>query len=247
MKRPIIYAHRGASAYAPENTGSAFTKAIEMGVGGIELDIHMSKDGHLMVIHDESLNRTSNGKGLVKDLSLDELKDLDFGSWFDSSFKGERILTLEECLDLLEGWDGILNVEIKSGPILYDGIEEKLVKVLSEYKMIERTIVSSFNHYSLLAIKQLEPELKTGILYMAGLVEPWIYAQRLGAEAIHPYFFNIQPPIVKGCKENGIMMNPFTVDKAEYILAMARAGVDGIITNVPDIALNTIKALDKGV
>ncbi|MFA7163177.1 MAG: glycerophosphodiester phosphodiesterase, partial [Eubacteriales bacterium] len=179
MKRPIIYAHRGASAYAPENTGSAFTKAIEMGAGGIELDIHMSKDGHLMVIHDESLNRTSNGKGLVKDLSLDELKGLDFGSWFDGSFKGERILTLEECLDLLEGWDGILNVEVKSGPILYDGIEEKLVKVLSEYKMIDRTIVSSFNHYSLLAIKQLEPELKTGILYMAGLVEPWIYAQRL--------------------------------------------------------------------
>ncbi|HZK35191.1 MAG TPA: glycerophosphodiester phosphodiesterase [Bacillota bacterium] len=243
MKRPIIYAHRGASASAPENTGAAFRAALDMKAGGIELDLHLSKDGELVVIHDESVNRTSNGSGLVKDLLLEDLRKLDFGSWFDSKFKDERILTLDECLDMLRGWDGILNAELKTGPILYKGIEEKLVNTLKDHDMIEKSIVSSFNHYSLLLVKQLEPQIKTGTLYMAGLVEPWEYAKKVGAEAIHPYFPNILPPIVEGCKENGIMMNPFTVDEPAHIAAMARAGVDGIITNVPDLAIKTISDL----
>src|SRR5690554_2404438 len=120
MKKPVIYAHRGASAYAPENTGAAFRKALDMKADGIELDVHLSKDGHVVVIHDEKVDRTSNGKGLIRDLKLDELKSLDFGAWFSSEFAGEPIMTLDEVLSLLDGWDGILNIELKSGYVLYD-------------------------------------------------------------------------------------------------------------------------------
>ncbi len=243
MKKPVIFAHRGASAYAPENTGAAFKKAIAMKADGIELDVHLTQDGHIVVIHDERVDRTSNGTGWVKDMKLSELKGLDFGSWFGSDFKGETILTLEEVLDLLKGWDGILNVELKSGPIFYEGLEQKTLDVLKAFRMTGRTIISSFNHYSLLTVKRIEPGIKTGILYMAGLVEPWDYAKKVGADAIHPYFVNIQPPIVQGCKAHGILMNPFTVDKPEHIRALALADVDGIITNVPDTAIAVVSSL----
>jgi glycerophosphoryl diester phosphodiesterase len=237
MKKPIIYAHRGASAYAPENTGAAFRKALEMQAGGIELDVHLSKDGHVMVCHDEQVDRVSNGSGLVKDMTLEELKKLDFGSWFGKEFEGEQILTLEEYLELTDRWDGMLNIELKSGVILYEGIEEKVVEILRRYQRIDKSIVSSFNHYSLLTIKKLEPALKTGVLYSAGLVEPWEYARRIGADAVHPLFYSLVPTIIRGCMENGILMNAWTVDQPQYIKALAANGVDGIITNVPDVAL----------
>lgn len=240
MKKPIVYAHRGASAYAPENTGAAFKKAVELNANGIELDVHLSKDGFLVVSHDEKVDRTSNGSGFIKDMTLTELKELDFGSWFSSDFAHERVLSLDEVISLLKGWDGILNIELKSGPIFYDGIEEKVVDLLRKNNLIERTIISSFNHYSLLTVKRIEPVLKIGLLYMAGLVAPWEYAKRLGAEALHPLFYSLQPPVIKGCLDNGIEVNAYTVDQPEYIYALTMAGIDGIITNVPDIALETV-------
>ncbi len=243
MKKPVIYAHRGASAYAPENTWAAFQKALEMEAGGIELDLHLSKDGHVVICHDEQVDRVSNGSGLIRDKTLDELKNLDFGSWFGKAFEGEKILTFDEFLKLIDGWDGILNVELKSGIILYEGLEEKVVDILRAYSRIDNTIISSFNHYSLLTVKKLEPRLKTGVLYTAGLVDPWDYAKRIGADAVHPLFYSLIPPIIEGCKKNGIMMNAWTVDQPEYIRALAENGVDGIITNVPDKALEITSQL----
>ncbi len=240
IKTPIIIAHRGASRQAPENTMAAFTRALELGAGGIELDVHLSADGHLVVTHDEQVDRTSDGKGLIRDKTLQQLKDLDFGSWFSEHFKGEKIPTLEEVLDLVRDWNGLLNIEIKNGPVFYPGIEKAVSDAVAQYKLANRTIISSFNHYSLVEIRKLNPEIKTAPLYMAGLYEPWQYARSLGACAIHPLFYNIVPEVMKGCKLNGIMANPFTVDQPEYIKAMAAAGVDGIITNVPDIALSII-------
>ena len=240
MKKPIIYAHRGASAYAPENTKAAFRKALEMKAGGIELDVHLSRDGYLVVSHDERVNRTSNGKGWIKDLTLEELKRLDFGSWFNREFAGEHILTLDEVLDLLKGWDGILNIELKSGIVIYEGMEKKVVDMLHRYRRIDRCIISSFNHYSLQTIKKLEPGLKIGLLYSAGLVEPWTYAKMVGAEAIHPQFYSLVPPIIQACREHGILMNPWTVDQPEYIRSLTLSGIDGIITNVPDKAIRII-------
>ena len=243
IKAPVIIAHRGASKQAPENTMAAFRRAMELGAGGIELDVHLSKDGHLMVTHDEQVDRTSDGKGLVRDKTFSELRSLDFGSWFSESFKGEKIPELHEVLELIGDWNGILNIEIKNGPIFYPGIEKAVSDEMTRFNMEQRTIVSSFNHYSLAEIRKINPAVKTAPLYMAGLFEPWEYARRIGACAIHPLFYNIIPEIMKGCRMNGIMVNPFTVDQPEYIKAMAAAGVDGIITNVPDIALNILKEM----
>jgi glycerophosphoryl diester phosphodiesterase len=243
MIKPLIIAHRGASRQAPENTMAAFQRALELGAGGIELDVQLTADGCLVVIHDEMLDRTSNGKGPVKEKTLEELKRLDFGSWFSPEFRDERIPTLEEVLWLLSGWDGLLNIEIKNGPVFYPGIEKAVADAVLKYNRTNRTIVSSFNHYSLVQIRKYEPEIKTAPLYMAGIYEPWEYARRIGAAAIHPLFNNIVPELVKGCRQNNIMVNPFTVDNPEHIKAVAAAGVDGIITNVPDIALNIIKEM----
>jgi len=233
----LVIAHRGASAYAPENTMPAFEKALELGAEGIELDVHMTADGEIVVIHDHTIDRTSNGKGMVKDLTLDEIKKFDFGSWFDPSFEGVSIPTLREVMELLRDWDGLLNIEIKSGPIFYPGIEKKLIDMVKEYGFNDRVIFSSFNHYSLRDIKSIDPSMKIGLLYMAGLVEPYNYAKSLGAEALHPYYYNIVPEVVEGCKKNGIKLNPFTINDKKEIEMVMKAGVDGIITDYPDRAL----------
>jgi glycerophosphoryl diester phosphodiesterase len=243
MKKPIIYAHRGASAYAPENTMAAFRKALDMKAGGIELDVHLSRDGIPIVCHDDKVDRVSNGSGLVREKTLKELKGLDFGSWFSSEYEGEKIPTLEEVLELLEDWDGILNIEIKKAAVQYEGIEEKTVELLRRHNMIDRTIISSFNHYCLLTVKKFEPSLKIGLLYSAGLVEPWVYAKRIGAEAIHPMYLGVVPLIAQGCRDNGIILNAWTADNPEHIRGLAAMGVSGIITNVPDTALEVVSGL----
>ena len=173
---------------------------------------------------------------------MDELKNLDFGSWFGKAFEGEKILTFDEFLKLIDGWDGILNVELKSGIILYEGLEEKVVDILRAYSRIDNTIISSFNHYSLLTVKKLEPRLKTGVLYTAGLVDPWDYAKRIGADAVHPLFYSLIPPIIEGCKK---WNHDERMDSgsAGIYQALAENGVDGIITNVPDKALEITSQL----
>ncbi|HHZ13949.1 MAG: glycerophosphodiester phosphodiesterase [Caldicoprobacterales bacterium] len=239
----LIIAHRGASGYAPENTMAAFEKALEMGAEGIELDVHLTADGEIVVIHDHTIDRTSDGKGVVGALTLEEIRKYDFGAWFDPKFKGQRIPTLGEVFELLEDWDGLLNIEVKSGPILYPGIEEKLVDMVKSWNFRGRIIFSSFNHYSLRDIKALDPSMEIGLLYMAGLVEPWKYAKDLNAQALHPLYYNVVPELVAGCKENGIKLNPFTIDEEKEMEMIMRAGVDGIITDYPDRALNVRKRI----
>lgn len=243
MTRPVIIAHRGASAYAPENTMASFKKALEMGAEGIELDVHLTADGHLVVVHDPKVDRTSNGSGWVKDMTLSQLRKLDFGSWFLPEFKGERIPLLDEIMELLKDHNVLLNIEAKSGPVIYQGMEKMLSEIIHAYNMTDRVIVSSFNHYSLVELKRISPDIKTGLLYNAGLYEPWDYARKVGAYAIHPLFYNVVPEIVEGCKKHKVAINPFTVDQPELIRKVAEAGVDGIITNVPDVALKIVRGL----
>jgi glycerophosphoryl diester phosphodiesterase len=240
LKKTLVIAHRGASGYAPENTIVAFKKAIEVGSDGIELDVHFSKDRNLIVCHDERVDRTTNGVGFIKDLTLKELKKLDAGSWYNKKYKGEKIPILNEVFELVKDKNILINIEIKSGPIIYDGIEKAIVELIEKYNIVEKVIISSFNHYSLVKIKKINNNVKTGILYIAGLVEPWVYAKRLNAEAIHPFFYSVVPEIVKGCKDNGIEINPFTVDESTHIKRMIKLGVTGLITNYPDRAIEII-------
>jgi len=235
--KTMIQAHRGASAYCPENTLEAFSKAIEQGADCIELDVHLTKDGSIVVAHDERLERVSNGTGYINDYTLEELKSLDFGKLFPGTVC--RIPTLSEVFSLIKPLALAVNIELKTTERLYPGLCGKLAALVDEFGMGERILYSSFNHYSLQEIKQIAPGAKTGLLYQLGMVDPWVYANYVGADAIHPHYYVIAalPETVKLCHENGIMVNVWTVDDSEAIKLMLKSGVDGIITNKPDIAI----------
>ncbi|HHZ01174.1 MAG TPA: glycerophosphodiester phosphodiesterase [Tissierellia bacterium] len=241
MVKPLIIAHRGAMGTAPENTAASFRKAMDEGADGIELDVHMTKDGHLVVIHDERVDRTSNGKGFVKDMTLNELKEFDFGSYYDAAYAGERILTLEEALEIIQKCP-LINIEIKNGPIFYEGIEEKVLDVIREFGIASRVVISSFNHYTIHKISQLYPEISCGLLYMEGLFRPWEYARTVGAQALHPYYLSVTPDEIRRCRENGLKVNVFGANDDYFINALIRAGADGIITDYPARALEIRKS-----
>lgn len=245
MKKSLILAHRGASAYAPENTIIAFKKAIEMGADGFELDIHLSKDGSLIVIHDESVNRTTNGSGFIKDLTLDEIKKLDASSWYNPKFSKEKVPTLDEVLHLIKDTQLLINIEIKHGPFFYKSIEQKIVNCVVKYDMQDRVIVSSFDHYTLTKIKKIDPSVKTGALFVSRTNAPWKYIKKIGADALHPHFISVTSELVKNCHENNIKIHTYTVNEPEHIKYLAKLGVDSIITNFPDRAKEIVDSLNK--
>ncbi len=164
----LIFAHRGSKCNRPENTLAAFQEALRVKTDGIELDVHLSKDNQLVVIHDEKVNRTTSGKGRVRDLSLTELKQLDAGSWFNDRFQGERIPTLKEVLNLLKGenFRGFLNIELKTDIINYPRIEEKVVELVAQEPLPFTIIYSSFNITTLRKLNALG--VKEEIAYLAG-------------------------------------------------------------------------------
>lgn len=231
-----VWAHRGASGYYPENTMSSFEEAVKQKADGIELDVHLSKDGYLVVCHDETLNRTTNGKGFIKQYDLYELKQLDAGSWFDKRFKGEKIPLLEEAIDLVKRSNMELNIEIKAGSIFYPGIEEKVLKMIDKYGVRNKVIISSFDHYSLVKIKNLDKDIKTGILYTEALYKPINYMKTTGANALHPNYITLTKDVVEEAHSLGIDINTYTVNIEEHIRLIKSMNVNAIITNYPDIA-----------
>jgi len=237
-----VIAHRGASLRAPENTMAAFRLALEQGADGVELDVQMTRDGELVVIHDETLDRTSSGSGYLFQRNYAEIKGIDAGGWFSPEFAGESIPRLSDVLDLMQGSHRTLNIELKTGMVIYDGIEQQLVSLLSRYRGID-VIISSFNHYSLRTLKSLAPELPIGALYMEGLVEPWLYAERLNAYSLHPLYINIIPELLTGCRNAGIALFPWTVDKPEDMKRMLLAKVDAVITNDPMTLLSLRRSM----
>jgi glycerophosphoryl diester phosphodiesterase len=233
----------GASAYAPENTMSAFKKAIDMNADGIELDVHLSKDGHIVIIHDEKVDRTTNGKGEVKNFTLDELKKLDAGFWFSDEYKGEKIPTLEEVLNLINNTDIYLNIEIKAGYRFYPNIEEKVIDMVKKYKMLDRVIISSFDHYSLVRVKEINSNIKTGMLYEAALYEPWDYARSIKVEALHPNYITLTKEFIDKASINNLEVNPYTVNDETDMEALIKSKVTSVITNYPDKAYKIISNL----
>ena len=237
----LIYAHRGASGYSPENTMAAFRKAVELGSHGIECDVQMTKDRRLVICHDETLERTTDGKGFIKDLSYNEIRELDAGGWFDSRFKNEKIPELSELLKLVKDNGLLLNIEIKSGIVQYPGIEERIIAEVEDFGLLSKVIISSFNHYSVKKCKEINPSVKTGILYMEGLFEPWNYMKSLGCECAHPFYMALTPEISKELKARGHIINVFTVNDPKASMKLSEMGVDGIITNYPDRILEALK------
>jgi glycerophosphoryl diester phosphodiesterase len=234
MPNMKIIAHRGFSSRAPENTMAAFLAAIEFGVDGLELDVHRSKDGEIVVCHDEMVNRTTNGEGYIQDLTWHELRQLDAGGWYDSQFTGERLPLLSSVLYEVKRAGILLNIELKTDLFSYPGIEEQVIQLLQQFDLIGQCIISSFNHYSLVRVTQILPELKTAILYNLRLFKPWEYAQKIKAVALHPGQNAVSSELVVNAKQNGIMVNPWTINEPDQIRRMIVCGVNAVITNYPD-------------
>ncbi|MFR5411820.1 MAG: glycerophosphodiester phosphodiesterase [Enterocloster bolteae] len=238
-----IWAHRGASGYAPENTLEAFVLAVEMGADGVELDVQMSRDGHLVVVHDERIDRVSDGSGFVRDYTLKELKGYLFNRTHPE-YADARIPTLQEVYELLKETSLCVNVELKTGIYMYDGLEERVLELTRRMGMEERVIYSSFNHYSVKKIKELKPDARTGILYSDGIFHAAAYAESIGADALHPAVYNLQyPGVMEAARERGLKVHVWTVNTEEERLMCLEAGVDVIISNYPDRMRGRCKAL----
>ena len=212
------FAHRGFSGKYPENTLLAFSKAIEEGVDGIENDVHLTKDGVLVVMHDELVDRTTNGKGYIKDKTYEELAQLD-ASYIFKEHGPQKVPTLREYLELVE----------------YTGIEQKVYDMLREFDMVDRIIISSFNHYSVLRMKAIDPAIKCGMLEESWLINAGAYVASTGVECFHPFFKNMTPENVAEVKSHGLEINTWTVNEEEDIREMFRVGVDSVIGNYPDL------------
>ena len=232
----LIYGHRGASGHAPENTLEAFRLAMEMGADGFELDVHVSKDGHLVVIHDETVDRTTNGTGLVRELTMEQMKQLDACNGMEA-YRGAKIPTLGEVFDLVRDTHHIVNVEIKTDEWFYDEIEEKCLALAKEKGVEDRVIYSSFNHHTLMKMRALAPDAKLGMLFGDIMVEPWVYAEQLHVDYLHPMKMNIYVPgSAEGTKAAGLGINMWTINDEETMLECMKHDA-GIITNYPDIAV----------
>lgn len=235
-KQPLVWAHRGASGYAPENTLEAFALAVKLGADGVELDVQFTKDRQLVVIHDERIDRTSDGHGLVVDYTLEELRRFNYNRTHQE-YPWTDIPTLREVLELLKPTNLTINIELKTGINFYPGIEEAVLNLVRECDMEERVLYSSFNHESILRIKEKNPSARCGFLYVDGIAEVVSYAKKYGVEALHPSLNNTKYPcLIEECKAQGIRLHVWTVNEETDMEKMRQLGVDAIITNFPDRA-----------
>jgi len=235
-----IWAHRGASGLAPENTMAAFVKAYELGADGIELDIHKTRDGVLVVMHDENVARTTTGRGYLHSATFAWVQTLDAGTSFHPSFAGEKVPDLEEVLVYIRSTGMRLNVEIKNNQIHYANIEQDLLALLAKHDVLEQTVISSFNHDSLRVVRSLDSTVQTAVLCTEFHPVSVAYTQQLGATAIHLSYKSVNPAFVQEAKRSHIAVRPYTVDDEQIMRAFMHFGVDGIITNRPDVAKRVV-------
>ncbi|MGE7601303.1 glycerophosphodiester phosphodiesterase [Peribacillus sp. NPDC097675] len=232
----LIFAHRGSSGTHPENTMLAFKEAARVGADGIEMDVQLSKDGEVVVFHDEKLERITGSSGFVKDRTLKELQNLNAALHFKGKVANERIPTLEELLKWLCNNYLFCNIELKNTFFMYPGLEEKVIRLIREYGMEERIVISSFNHYSLVYCHQLAPEIETAPLYRDGLFMPWVYARAIGGSAIHPSIRSAPDLIIQSSMKAGILVRPYTINKELDMKRLYSLGCSAIITDFPEKA-----------
>ncbi len=234
-ERPLNIAHRGASAVAPENTLAAFHKALELGADGIELDVRLCADGTPVVIHNPSVDATTDGSGSVAQMTLRELKQLDAGAWFAPAFAGERIPTLEETLAAVGG-RLLVNIELKGKAILGRRLVRATVDLIERYCLAERVLVSSFNPLLLHRVQRIAPKIATGLLYLWAFL-PGV-AQRVAPQpytALHPSVGILTQDHRDWIRRHPYRIHVWTVDEPTEMRRLIEWGVGGIITNTPDV------------
>ena len=238
-----VFGHRGFSGNYPENTMLSFRKAVEAGVDGIELDVHLTKDNRLVIIHDETIDRTSNGSGHVKDMTLEELRKYDYSASFAGVYGKNEIPTLEEYFDYVKDLPIVTNIELKTGVYEYPTIERRVIEMVRAYHLEEKIIFSSFNHYTVLRCKEIAPEIKCGFLTSDWIADFGDYAKSRGVECCHPWFITLLPEIVREIHSQGREINTYTVNEAEDVKRLSALGVDTLIGNYPDVMIAAQKEL----
>ena len=240
-----VFAHRGASGYAPENTLQAFHLAQEQGADGIELDVQLTKDGEVVVIHDETIDRTSTGKGYVRDYTLEELKKFSFHNHMEK-YKGVKIPTLREVLELVKPGKMEVNIELKTGIFWYPDIEEKTMKIVEEAGMEDRVIYSSFNHYSVQKVRSLDEKAETAYLYSDVMLDVEKYAQNTGVCGLHPAVFHLyMADFLEKYKDSGLKVRVWTVNREKDMKKFIEEDLEAVITNYPDTALTVRKQVEN--
>ena len=223
LGKVLIIAHRGASAYEPENTLRSVKKALGLGADMVEVDVRASRDGQIVVMHDAVVDRTTDGKGYVKDMTLKELERLNAGL-------GERVPTLQEVTELMRGRKAQLVVEIK-----VPGIGKKVLQILKENELDRQTLVTSFYHPILKRVKELEPNMRTGAIIASRPMKAAQLALDANSNALFPKHVYVDPQMVKEAHRHDLAVYPWTIDTSNEIEPLIKMGVDGIVTNKPDV------------
>ena len=235
----FIIGHRGASGHAPENTLAAFKKAVALGATFIETDLQLSRDARFVAIHDETLDRTTNGQGKVHDQTLAALRRIDAGSWFGSEYAGERIPTLEEILEFTKKNDIVFYLELK--PSGSWGGEHTLIGALRESGEAARVLVISFDPTILAGLRKIEPTLMTGVLYDGQLADPLKTAVDVGARQLVVRGDLVTPAMIVEARKRDLQVVCWTVNHPAHIRLLIAAGVDGIMSDYPDRLVAALK------
>ncbi len=232
-----IYGHRGAASDAPENTMESFKLAHQLGADGIEFDVQLSKDGHLVVIHDESVNRTSDGSGFVHDFTLKELREFDFSKPKPVA-GGSKIPTLQEVLEEFKNTDLLLNIELKNSIVRYPGMEELVLQCVQEFGYMGRTIFSSFSHPSMIKLRNIDPAATIAFLFAHDILDVVDYMNKYGVNIAHPVInMCYDTQFINEYHAAGKSVNIWTVDRGSDIRMFCDMGVDGIVTNRVGLAV----------
>lgn len=231
-----IIAHRGYSGLYPENTMLSFQKAVEAGCDEIELDVQLTKDNVLVIIHDESIKRTTDGEGLVRKYTFAELQKKEFDFLPIPSF--------EEYLAWVKTTNVTTNIELKNSKFYYTNLEKKVIDLLTSYEMLDKVMFSSFNHLSMAKCKQLAPEVPCGILTEREIGNAGYYAKSNGMECYHPDITRLTTTVVNNCKKHGILVNAWTVNDMGHLKKLYDWGLSGAITNYPDVCKAFIEKIE---
>lgn len=249
-----IIAHRGSNKEAPQNTLPAFQRAIDEHADGFETDVHVTKDGKLVICHNYTIDATSDGRGEITSYTLGELKKFDFGSYFSAEYKGTPLPTVDEFLELAGSSDAeIINIELKAPRQAESGIVQKTLDAVKAHNLRDRILISSFNRHILQEVKDLDPHFRTGFLYPTidyhaspFVYDPFPIAKRIGADALHPMSVVVTPRLIRRAHKRGMKVNVWTVDDKKTAQHLAAIGADGIITNAPGRVREYLAKLEIG-
>ncbi|WP_297870757.1 glycerophosphodiester phosphodiesterase [uncultured Oscillibacter sp.] len=239
------FAHRGYSGKYPENTMLAFRKAVEAGADGIELDVQLTRDGEPVILHDEQVDRTTDGTGWVKELTLAELRKLDASYLYTGQYGFNPVPTLREYCEFIRDLPVITNIEMKTGVFEYPGMDEKVWDMIQEYHLEEKVIISSFNHYTILRMRELAPALKYGFLSETWIIDAGRYCHEHGVACYHPMFRSLTQEAVAELKQYGLEINTYTVNTEEDVRDLAAKGIDAVIGNFPEMTRDVLASLQS--